>query len=63
MIVNNQTPTSALLEIKKGDDIEQGSIHGIVSKIEIQETDEFLQFIFELENAKHISIRKLKQVC
>ena len=63
MIVNDQLPTSTLLEIKIGDHIERDTIYGKVLKIDIQETDEYLQFIFYLDSAKLIVIRKLKQVC
>jgi len=63
MMVSDNMPTSALLEIKTGDQISKDSIHGTVTRIEIQETDEFLQFIFSLEGAQQIVVRKLKQVC
>ncbi|RZK16795.1 MAG: hypothetical protein EOO86_14080 [Pedobacter sp.] len=63
MIVNDQLPTSTLLEIKIGDHIERDTISGQVSKIDIQETDEYLQFLFNMDSDKQIVIRKLKQVC
>jgi len=63
MMVSDKMPTSALLEIKTGDQISKDSIQGTVTRIEIQETDEFLQFIFSLEGTQQIVVRKLKQVC
>lgn len=62
-MVDDQIPTSALLEIKIGDAIGQDAVHGRVAKIEIQETDEFLQFLFDIESGEQIVVRKLKQVC
>ena len=62
-MVSDKMPTSALLEIKTGDQISKDSIQGTVTRIEIQETDEFLQFIFSLEGTQQIVVRKLKQVC
>ncbi|MET0574171.1 MAG: hypothetical protein ABWZ79_22330 [Pedobacter agri] len=63
MMVSDKMPTSVLLEIKTGDQISKDSIQGTVTRIEIQETDEFLQFIFSLEGTQQIVVRKLKQVC
>lgn len=63
MTVNDQLPTSTLLEIKIGDHIERNTISGKVLEIEIQETDEYLQFLFILNSAQQIVVRKLKQVC
>ncbi|RBQ03118.1 hypothetical protein [Pedobacter miscanthi] len=61
--VNDQLPTSTLLELKIGEDITDGNtLSGKISAIEISETDEFLMFLFQLENS-HMIIRKLKQVC
>ncbi|WP_025143564.1 hypothetical protein [Pedobacter jeongneungensis] len=60
--LNDQLPTSTLLELKVGDDISNGNQSGKIKNIEISETDEFLMFLFQLEN-NHIIIKKLKQVC
>ncbi|GAA4205987.1 hypothetical protein GCM10022289_26310 [Pedobacter jeongneungensis] len=60
--VNDQLPTSTLLELKVGDAITSGNQSGIIQKVEISETDEFLMFLFQLES-NHIMVRKLKQVC
>ncbi|MGN7990412.1 hypothetical protein ACTJKC_23950 [Pedobacter sp. 22226] len=60
--VNDQLPTSTLLELKVGDTITSGNQSGIIQKVEISETDEFLMFLFQLES-NHIMVRKLKQVC
>jgi len=60
--VNDQLPTSMLLELKIGDVISTGNQSGIIQNVEISETDEFLMFLFQLEGS-HIIIKKLKQVC
>lgn len=60
--VHDQLPTSTLLELKVGDDISNENQSGKIKNIEISETDEFLMFLFQLENS-HIIIKKLKQVC
>jgi len=60
--VHDQLPTSTLLELKVGDDISNGNQSGKIKNIAISETDEFLMFLFQLENS-HIIIKKLKQVC
>lgn len=62
-IINDNLPTSTLLEIKIGEVITDGKGQsGTVKSIEISETDEFLMFLFRLEGS-HIIVRKLKQVC
>lgn len=62
-IINDNLPTSTLLEIKVGEVITDGKGQsGIVKNIEISETDEFLMFLFQLEDS-HIIVKKLKQVC
>jgi hypothetical protein len=63
VIVNDDLPTSTVLELKLGQYIENANASGKIAKIEIQETDEFLQFLFGLDNQKQIVVRKLKQVC
>ena len=63
MIVNDDLPTSTVLELKLGQYIENANASGKITKIEIQETDEFLQFLFGLDGQKQIVVRKLKQVC
>ncbi|RQO68416.1 hypothetical protein DBR40_19410 [Pedobacter sp. KBW01] len=61
--VNNQLPTSTLLELKTGDAIKnENNQSGVIELIEITETDEFLMFRFVLTEGE-ISVRKLKQVC
>lgn len=60
--VNDQVPTSTLLELKVGHAITNGNQSGIIQMVEISETDEFLMFLFQLES-NHIMVRKLKQVC
>ncbi|QNR86346.1 hypothetical protein H9N25_08080 [Pedobacter riviphilus] len=61
--INDKLPTSTLLDLKVGDEITNGNDQsGKIKNIEISETDEFLLFLFQLENNK-IIIRKLKQVC
>ncbi|MGM9475731.1 hypothetical protein ACS5PU_04840 [Pedobacter sp. GSP4] len=61
--VNNSLPTSTLLELKVGDMISNSNdLSGTIKSIEISETDEFLLFIFQLEN-NQIEVKKLKQVC
>lgn len=63
IIVNDQLPTTTLLELKVGDEItNENNLSGKISAIEISETDEFLMFLFQLENSQMI-IKKLKQVC
>jgi hypothetical protein len=62
-IINDNLPTSTLLEIKVGEVITDGrGQSGTVKSIEISETDEFLMFLFQLEDS-HIIVKKLKQVC
>ncbi|WP_231425262.1 MULTISPECIES: hypothetical protein [Pedobacter] len=63
MIVNDQTPTSTILELKVGMHIDNNLISGNIAHIEIQETDEYLLFLFDLEQGNQIIVRKLKQVC
>lgn len=64
IIVNNQLPTSTLLEIKISNEItDDNGIFGVVEDIDIQETDEYLQFFFKLDSGAQIAVRKLKQVC
>ncbi|WP_316847325.1 hypothetical protein [Pedobacter psychrodurus] len=61
--VNDSLPTSTLLELKVGEEITDGNRQsGAIKSIEISETDEFLMFLFQLEN-KHIIVKKLKQIC
>ncbi|MCZ4222465.1 hypothetical protein [Pedobacter rhodius] len=64
VIINENTPTSALLEIKKGVLIgnEKGA-SGTVEEVEIKDNDEFWLFIFHLKNGKQIDIRKVKNIC
>lgn len=61
-MVSDKLPTSTLLELKVGDEIRNDQVSGIIEKIEISETDEFLMFRFILASGE-IEVRKLKQVC
>lgn len=62
-IINDNLPTSALLDLKVGDKITNGNDQsGTIKNIEISETDEFLMFLFQLEDS-HIIVKKLKQIC
>ncbi|PWS28756.1 hypothetical protein DHW03_02630 [Pedobacter yonginense] len=62
--INQNIPTSTLLDVKVGDEVDNGAGKaGEVSKINITETDEYLQFLFGLNNGQEIEIRKLKQIC
>lgn len=64
IVVNKNIPTSNLLEIKLNDRIENGEgTAGMVSVINIHETDEYLMFLFGLDNGSEIEIKKLKQIC
>jgi len=64
ILLNNDVPTSTLLEIKKGQMIElSNNIFGKVDQIDIQETDQFLLFIFTLSSGQVAEIRKMKQIC
>ncbi|MEH3112518.1 hypothetical protein [Pedobacter terrae] len=63
MLLSDKLPTSTLLELKVGDEIINGhGLSGIIEKIEISETDEFLSFRFVLAHGE-IEVRKLKQIC
>ncbi|WP_421939891.1 hypothetical protein [Pedobacter sp.] len=63
-MINQDTPTSTLLSFKIGDaaDFEKG-ISGIIEDILIQETDQYLAFIFTLTTGEEIQIKKMRQVC
>ncbi|WP_443947485.1 hypothetical protein ACJVDH_10285 [Pedobacter sp. AW1-32] len=64
ILLNNDLPTSTLLEIKTGQMIElPNNIFGKVDQIEIQENDQFLLFIFTLSSGQIAEIRKMKQIC
>lgn len=61
--LNDKLPTSTLLELKVGDNVgNENNLSGLIEKIEITETDEFLMFLFKLEHGD-IVVKKLKQVC
>jgi len=63
-VLNDNIPTSTLLEIKVGDTISDDSgLSGVVVNIAIQETDEFLMLIFGLQEGGMIKAKKLRQVC
>ncbi|MFF5384265.1 hypothetical protein [Pedobacter suwonensis] len=63
MLLSDKLPTSILLELKVGDEISNDhGLSGIIEKMEISETDEFLMFLFVLPKGE-IEVRKLKQVC
>lgn len=61
--IDDTTPTSTLLEIKKGDVIGNDKLNAKITNIEIKENDEFLTFYFSLENQQEITVKKRKQVC
>lgn len=64
ILLNNDLPTSTLLEIEAGQMIElPNNIFGKVDQIEIQENDQFLLFIFTLSSGQIAEIRKMKQIC
>lgn len=64
MIVNQNLPTSTLLEVKINDKItDESGLTGTVADIQIQETDEYLLFLFKLTEGKLISVRKIKNIC
>ncbi|MCZ4243570.1 hypothetical protein [Pedobacter punctiformis] len=64
MIVSANLPTSALLEVKVKDKIsDEKGTSGVVKAIQIQETDEYLLFLFALADDKIISVRKIKNIC
>ena len=63
MLLNDNVPTSVLLDVKPGDEIATTEISGRVQEIEIQETDDYLLFIFTLQSTKEVMIKKLRQVC
>lgn len=62
--VNDNIPTSTLLDIKIGDEIiESSGLSGVVVNIAIKETDDYLQLIFGLQEGGEITAKKLRQVC
>lgn len=63
IIVNEEMPTSSLLDLKVGHEISDGSTNGKIAKIDIQETDNYLMFLFELNNKQKITVKKMRQVC
>lgn len=64
ILINDNMPTSTLLEIKVGDTIvDDKGLSGIVVNIAIQETDDFLMLIFGLQEGGQIITKKLRQVC
>ncbi len=64
ILINDNLPTSTLLEIKVGDTIvDDKGLSGIVVNIAIQETDDFLMLIFGLQEGGQIITKKLRQVC
>ncbi|RNL53401.1 hypothetical protein [Pedobacter jejuensis] len=64
MLIDNETPTSDLLEVKLNDFIsDKFGNEGVVNKISINDSDEFWLFIFSLSNNKSIEITKIKNIC
>lgn len=62
--INDNIPTSTLLDIKIGDEIiESSGLSGVVANIAIKETDDYLQLIFGLQEGGEIIAKKLRQVC
>ena len=63
ILVNDNLPTSMLLDIKVGDTIlNDKGLSGVVVNIAIQETDDFLMLIFGLQEGGQITTKKLCQV-
>lgn len=64
LLIDNNTPTSTLLEIKKNDRIEdEKGVYGTVEKVEINNDDAFWLFIFQLTDGSQIEIKKIKNIC
>ncbi|QPH40410.1 hypothetical protein [Pedobacter endophyticus] len=63
VIVNEDTPTTSLLDLQAGHQISNGLINGTISQIDIQETDSYLMFLFLLDNEQEITVKKIRQVC
>ena len=64
ILVNDNLPTSMLLDIKVSDTIlNDKGLSGVVVNIAIQETDDFLMLIFGLQEGGQITTKKLRQVC
>lgn len=64
LLIDNNTPTSTLLEIKKGHLIgNEKGIYGTVEKVEINNDDAFWLFIFHLTDGDQIEIKKIKNIC
>ncbi|WP_316805613.1 hypothetical protein [Pedobacter nototheniae] len=64
MIVNSKLPTSTLLEVKVNDKInDEKGTSGTVKDILIQETDEYLLFLFTLSDGQLITVKKVKNIC
>jgi len=64
LLIDNNTPTSTLLEIKKNDLIEdEKGVYGTVEKVEINNDDAFWLFIFRLTDGSQIEIKKIKNIC
>ena len=64
ILINDNLPTSTLLEIKVGDTIvDDRGLSGIVVNIATQVTDDFLMLIFGLQEGGQIITKKLRQVC
>lgn len=62
--VDENTPTSDLLEIKQNTLIADNTgTSGLVEKVEVANTDEFWLFTFYLADGKQIEIRKIKNIC
>ncbi|MCX2574527.1 hypothetical protein [Pedobacter sandarakinus] len=64
IILNNDVPTSTALSVKIGDKVSDGkNLTGIVSNIQIEETDASLLLIFKLNSGEEIIVKKMRQVC
>lgn len=62
-LIDKNTPTSDLLEIKIGSEVNNGNISGFVKDIKITDTDELWLFIFYLDNETEFEIIKIKNIC
>jgi len=63
IVVDENMPTTTLLDLQVGQIISDGLINGTIAQIHIQETDSYLMFVFLLSNKQEITVRKIRQVC
>jgi len=64
LLIDDNTPTSTLLEIKKGHLIgDEKGVTGSVEKVEISNDDALWLFVFHLTDGNQIEITKIKNIC